>query len=196
MDKSARILEVACGSGKLLYFLRSLGYTNAVGVDVSPEQISIARQIANVVEGDATEFLERNAEQFDVVIGLDIVEHFRKDEALRFLDACYSSLKPGGRVILQTPNGGVPWALSAMYGDMTHETFFSPELLQRTVRIAGFQAVSLREMGPVPLGYSVLSSVRWLLWQFVRAGSVARNLIETGSSSGIYSRVFLLSAIR
>jgi 2-polyprenyl-3-methyl-5-hydroxy-6-metoxy-1,4-benzoquinol methylase len=195
-DKTARILEVACGSGKLLYFLRSLGYTNVVGVDVSPEQVSIARQVADVVEGDATKFLECNAEQFDLVIGLDIVEHFRKDEALRFLDACYSSLKPGGRLILQTPNAGVPWSLPALYGDLTHETFFSPDLLRRTVQNIGFQEISLREMGPVPWGYSFLSSIRWFLWQLIRAGVAGRNIIETGNGRGIYSRVFLLFAIR
>jgi SAM-dependent methyltransferase len=167
-----------------------------MGVDVSPEQISIARQVADVVEGDATEFLESNADRLDLVIGLDIVEHFKKDEALRFLDACYSALKPGGRLILQTPNGASPWALSAMHGDITHETFFSPELLQRTALVVGFHSVSLREMGPVPLGYSLFSSVRWLLWQLIRAGTAMRNMIETGSTNGVYSRVFLLSAIR
>ena len=41
-DTNARILEVACGPGALLYFMEQAGYRNVAGVDVSEEQIAVA----------------------------------------------------------------------------------------------------------------------------------------------------------
>ena len=55
------------------------------------------------------EFLEARPAQFDLITGYDIIEHFHKDEALRFLDAAYAALKSGGRLVLKTPNNGGIW---------------------------------------------------------------------------------------
>src|SRR5215510_12035632 len=37
-ERSARVLEIGCGHGTLLYFARHAGYTQLSGVDTSPEQ--------------------------------------------------------------------------------------------------------------------------------------------------------------
>ena len=85
--KDASILEVGCGWGRLLYFLKTRGYVNVQGVDISPEQVLIARQVIdNVTEGDAIEYLDNHPHSFDLIIGLDIIEHFKKDEVLHFLE--------------------------------------------------------------------------------------------------------------
>ena len=38
--------------------------------------------------------------QFDLIVSLDLIEHFQREEALRFLDLCFAALKPDGRLIL------------------------------------------------------------------------------------------------
>jgi 2-polyprenyl-3-methyl-5-hydroxy-6-metoxy-1,4-benzoquinol methylase len=43
-DKSAKILDVACGSGHFLYFLKKEGYTNIHGIDLSDDQLEVARR--------------------------------------------------------------------------------------------------------------------------------------------------------
>ena len=43
-SKDAAIVDLACGSGDLLRFFKQRGYTNIHGVDVSPEQVELARQ--------------------------------------------------------------------------------------------------------------------------------------------------------
>jgi hypothetical protein len=129
------------------------------------------------------------------VIGLDIVEHFKKDEALRFLDACYSSLKPGGRLILQTLNADSPFGASHLHGDFTHEVGFNPNSLCRLLSLVGFKPAASRETGPVPLGYSFLSTCRWLLWNVLRGAIALWNLVEIGAvGDGIHTRIFLVSA--
>ena len=197
-DKFAKIVDLACGGGKLLHFCREQGYRNVSGVDISPDQVALSRQvIPNVTQGNVIEFLESNSGKFDLVIGFDIIEHFYKDEVLRFLDAAYSSLKPGGRLIIQTPNTEGPWGAQYRYGDFTHEVGFNPNSLHRLMKLVGLTDIESRECDPSPFGYSIFSSVRALLWQFIRVVLLSYNLIETGSTGDrVFTRVFLATGVR
>ncbi|HXG60966.1 MAG TPA: class I SAM-dependent methyltransferase [Planctomycetota bacterium] len=194
----AHILDLACGYGRLLQFYCDMGYTNVYGVDVSPEQVAHARKVTpQVTESDALDFLAEHPGRFDLISGLDIVEHFRKDEVLRFLDLCYAALRPGGRLILQTPNADSPWGTQHRYNDFTHEVIFNQNALSRLMNLTGFEAVVAREQGPIPWGYSLASTVRWCLWQLIRAGLLAWNLVETGDAgSGVLTRIFIISGQR
>src|SRR5688572_16458406 len=50
----AEILDAACGGGRFLYFLQGQGYQRVTGVDLSGEQVALARQVrADVVQADA-----------------------------------------------------------------------------------------------------------------------------------------------
>ncbi len=197
-DKQANILDVACGNGSLLHFFRQRGYSKLTGVDISPEQVALAGQvIPDVHQANVLDFLESHCGEFDLITGLDLIEHFQKDEVLRFLDGCYHSLKTGGRLILQTPNAETPWAGYHRYNDLTHEICFQHNSISCLLRLCGFGAVEVREQGPVPYGYSLKSTIRWLMWQLIRSGLKAYNLAETGSTgSGVYTRVFITGAIK
>src|SRR5436309_3022760 len=70
--KAALIVDLACGGGKLLNFFKQMQYTRLCGVDVSPEQIKLARQvIPDVVEADVLNFLQAHPVAFDLMAGLD-----------------------------------------------------------------------------------------------------------------------------
>lgn len=195
---AVRIVDLACGAGKLLHFFIEHGYQRIEGVDISPDQVALSRQVtSNVIHGDIIEFLEANPGQFDLITGFDIIEHFHKDEALRFLDGAYAALKPGGRLILQTPNAGIPWGAQPRYGDFTHEIGFTPNALGRLLRMVGFYGIEARECDPPPYGLSLFSCIRYVLWQVIRVQRMACNLIETGSTGDrVYTRIFLMSGLR
>jgi SAM-dependent methyltransferase len=188
----AAIADLACGQGRLLYWLKSRGYTNLYGVDIAPDQVALARQVANVDQEDLLSWLAERPERFDMLIGLDIVEHFARDEALRFLELAYAALKPGGRLVLQTPNADSPFGLQVRYGDITHEWAYNVNQLARLLRRAGFVAIEAREQGPVPWGYSLASTARFLVWRLIRAGLQLWNLAETGATLPVLTRVFLI----
>jgi len=194
----ADIIDLACGGGKLLHFLKDQGYRNIHGVDISPEQVELSRQIApDVTRANILDYLEGRREVFDVMIGLDIIEHFSKDEAFSFLDKCFAALKPGGRLILQTPNADSPWGTVHRYGDFTHEICFNPNSLARILDLCGFRNVVAREQGPVPRGYSLKSTARAMAWTVVRSGLKFWNVVETGNAgSGIFSRTFIVSGAK
>ena len=198
VSKEAAIADLACGGGRLLYFFKENGYTNLQGVDLSPSQVRIARQVEpKVQEGSLFEFLKSNPATFDLITALDIIEHLNKDEVLEFLDACHGALKPGGRVVLQTPNAETPWGSALRYADFTHQVSFTPDCLSRLLSLCGFSKSSAREMGPVPSGYSLLSTVRFSLWCSLRMALRMWNRIETGTSgSGVFTRVFIISATK
>ena len=100
-------------------------------------------------------------------------------------------------MILQTPNAESPWGLYYRYGDFTHETAFTPSLLTYLLSLCGFQDIKVREMEPVPWGYSPISTIRYFLWKIIRLFTIVSNLVETGSpGSGVLTRVFCITGIK
>ncbi len=196
-NKSARIVDLACGAGRLLHYFLEQGYSQVEGVDLSPDQVALSRQIVpGVTQGNVIEFLEARPAQFDLITGYDIIEHFHKDEALRFLDAAYAALKSGGRLVLKTPNNGGIWD-EHRYNDLTHEIGVNTNLMRRLLRMVGFQDVEVRESDPPPVGYSLLASVRFVLWQVIRWQLLLWNLIENGhAGDGVLTRVFLAAGVK
>ena len=192
--KDAAILEVACGGGRLLHFLKTRKYSNITGIDISPEQILLAQQVTNrVVQTDAIEFLKATNNEYDLIIGLDFIEHLRKNEVFDFLTNCHKALKPDGRIILQTPNAYSPFGQSIFYGDFTHEICFTPKGLQHILNLCGFHKFHVRETGPVVHGFK--SVIRYVLWQTIRLILKLWNLIETGAcKNAVFTRTFLISA--
>lgn len=197
-SKDAKIVDLACGGGYLLHFFKERGYRDLAGVDLSPDQVALSRQVTpNVVRQNILDFLAEHPASFDLITGLDIIEHFHKAEVLQVLDGCYRALKPGGRLILQTPNADSPWGTVHRYNDFTHEVGFNPNALSRLLALCGFHGIASRETGPVLFGYSAASFLRGLTWRAIRFFLTIWNIAETGNSgSGVFTRVFLISGTR
>jgi 2-polyprenyl-3-methyl-5-hydroxy-6-metoxy-1,4-benzoquinol methylase len=197
-DKSSQIVDLACGGGFTLYFFKSLGFDNVQGVDISPEQVALSRQVtADVHEANILDFLWSHKGEFDVITGLDIIEHFHKPEVLEFIDRCHAALKSGGRLILQTPNADSMWGTVHRYNDFTHEVGFNPNALGRLLKLYGYENVEAREQGPVPSIYNVKSGIRYMVWQSIRLGLKIWNLAETGNTGGgVFTRNLLISGIK
>jgi SAM-dependent methyltransferase len=195
-DKGAVCLDLGCGPGNVLYMLRELGYSNTTGVDLSEAWMSVAREICpNVTQGDAREYLRSHPSEFDLITAFDLIEHLHKDEVLDFLDLVYQALRPGGSIILQTPNAESPWGCMIRYGDLTHELAFDPQSLGLCCSLCGLEQFQAREVGPYVHG--IRSLVRKAIWSTIRTCLAVWNLAETGSrGSNVYTRVFLARAIR
>lgn len=106
-----RVLDLACGSGRHSLELKRQGF-DAVGADISPELLEIARRDAEkegldvaFVEADLRE-LDFDAE-FDIVLSLNdgAIGYLETDEEnLRTFDVISRSLHPGGQHLMQLPN--------------------------------------------------------------------------------------------
>lgn len=119
-----------------------------------------------------------------------IIEHFDKKDVFAFVDALYGALKPGGRLIVHTPNAESPWCGAVRYGDFTHEVAFSPQSLSHILRVAGFDAFEVRECPPFV--HDLRSRLRRFFWRVLRNFLLVWSVVETDStSSGVLTRVFI-----
>ena len=180
VDKACRMLDIGCGCGEYIYFLRSLGYENVFGVDICKRELDLGRQkgIPNLIDANAMEYLDGKKESFDVISAFNFFEHLRKDEILQLLQLIHQSLKPGGRLLAVTPNGLSPFGGATRYWDFSHETGFTPASWRQIARITGFGEAHFEEYGPIP--HSVRGKIRAILWGFVRLGLKALSYIEVG----------------
>ncbi|HWP02623.1 MAG TPA: class I SAM-dependent methyltransferase [Gemmatimonadaceae bacterium] len=169
-DRRARILDVGSGDGALLWWLQQIGYINAAGVEVSGEQTAIAASLGvrNLSNDPLERFLAKQTENWDVVVLRNVLEHFTKTEILAILELVHNALRPGGRVIIQVPNGQSPFAGRIRYGDFTHELAFTEASISQVLHVAGFTAVHCRPVRPIFLGpLAPFRTIAWCIVQFV-----------------------------
>ncbi len=194
-DRGARCLDLACGCGEMLFALEQRGYYRTVGVDLCAEEIQEARHFVRgqLVIADALEFLARApAASFDFITALNFLEHLSKDQLRAVLTEARRVLTSGGVLVAMVPNAISPLGTLTRYWDITHERAFTPNNFRQLAALVGFEPpVDFLECGPRVHGF--VSTVRWLLWQAVRAAIAFRLLIEVADvKGGIYTMDMLV----
>lgn len=151
-DAALNILDVGCGTGANLEMLAQFG--EAAGVDVSAEALSFcqARGLRNVKQG-AAEALPYDADSFDLVTGLDVVEHL--DDDLAGLKEMRRVLRRNGRAVLFVPAFMFLWGVQDDISN--HRRRYTMAGLKRVVREAGFEIeratyVNISFFAPILLG--------------------------------------------
>lgn len=189
-NRDIAVLDLACGYGALLYFLSEEGYKNLNGVDISKEQITIAKQLGLkfVSAEDILNVLKKTKnESLDVVIAFDVLEHLSKQEILLVVDEVHRVLKSKGTFIVHVPNGEAIFSGAVFWGDLSHETSFTRRSITQLMMLAGFKTVSFHE--DIPVVHGIKSALRSFIWQLVRyifrfiymaeTGDIGKELILT-----------------
>lgn len=195
VSRDARMLDLGCGSGLLLAYLRSRGFSHARGVDISAEQITLAQaRGVDAVRGDAFEHLKASNCTYAAILAIDVLEHFTRDEDLRLAQLAFEALEPGGRLLLQTANGAGLFPGQVIYGDLTHQTIFTPESLGQLLRSVGFLNLSFYETGPIPI--RLHGKVDFAVWSAIKAVASAIRHVETGKRQSIWTENFICRAFK
>jgi 2-polyprenyl-3-methyl-5-hydroxy-6-metoxy-1,4-benzoquinol methylase len=154
--RSGRLLDIGTGYGVLLEEASRLGY-EAQGVDLSAPLVAKARARGLKVEQGTVEEV-REAGAFDVVTLLDLIEHVT--DPLALLAAARRALRPGGELVVYTPNhraavvllaralnaAGLPFAVCEIFGS-NHVCFFDDRTLPAALARAGLGASRI-ELSP------------------------------------------------
>jgi 2-polyprenyl-3-methyl-5-hydroxy-6-metoxy-1,4-benzoquinol methylase len=192
-NKDCKIIEVGCGNGYVMQFFREQGFTNIYGIDISEEQIEEARgKGLNAEVQNIFEFFKTNKEKFDIILALDFVEHFSKDELPALFSGLNNLLNKAGVLIIHTPNGEGFFPGRIIYGDLTHLTIFNPNSLLQILLTTGFKEVRFYEV--TPIAKNIKGAVRLVLWKIIRFIIRNSKIIETGSVGKILTQSFVCSS--
>ncbi|MBK7053311.1 MAG: class I SAM-dependent methyltransferase [Rhodoferax sp.] len=167
-QKCGRVLEIGCGSGATLAWLRQAGRASCtVGVEIAEAAAQSARDHADEVfclDFERGEIPVANA-KFDVILCLDVLEHMVNPwQAIDRLVSLY--LVPGGTMVVSLPNVGhysvvLPLLFQGRWDyaqagllDRTHLRFFTrksakhllshPDLEAARCMARGFERSSLK----------------------------------------------------
>lgn len=171
----ARIVDLGLARGLLLERFRRYPGVDLSGTEIDEVEAEHARRrgldpvvhFFNVFEGSRlTAELPFDDATCDVVLAGEIIEHIVDTEA--FLRAIHRMLRPGGAVVLSTPNllwwkarlemlaGRYPAAVDfrTRYGDDAgHVRAFTPRLLRGLLEETGFADIRIvgKRLGPISL---------------------------------------------
>jgi 2-polyprenyl-3-methyl-5-hydroxy-6-metoxy-1,4-benzoquinol methylase len=144
-QKNGHLLDVGCGSGLVLRCMAELGW-QVKGVDFDPKAVQIARENGLEVCLGRLEDQAYSSDCFDVVTMSHLIEHVH--DPLSLLKECRRILKPGGRVVIVTPNSG-SWG-HRKYGSNwmhldppRHLHIFNGQSLRGLIALAGFRTIDI-----------------------------------------------------
>lgn len=166
----ARVLDLGCGTGALLWCLKRMGDFELVGVDVSPEQIDVARQwlpTAELVCADGISYLKEHPGAFDAILSTDVIEHLPDDVLLDFMESAYAALRPNGLLCCRTPNAANLTGTYSRYMDLTHIRSFTDSSLRQLYDVGGFEDCRLVPIRSGGFVGEVRSTVEYLAHRFV-----------------------------
>lgn len=108
LPRPAEVLDAGCGSGRTLEELRPLGEVS--GIELNPEAAEVARGRGDFdVRIGRLEELPWDAETFDLITCLDVIEHTPDDRVT--LRELRRVSKPGGWLLVTVPAYPALWSL-------------------------------------------------------------------------------------
>jgi 2-polyprenyl-3-methyl-5-hydroxy-6-metoxy-1,4-benzoquinol methylase len=163
--KPGTILDVGCGSGFFLAYLRLRGW-QVHGLETAEEHVAFARDILGLLNVSMQSWPPTNGtfRNFNAVSMIHLIEHM--SDPITALTAAHHSLCKGGVLLLETPNidswpariFGPQWVtLDAP----RHMVIFGPKSLAHCLRSAGFQEIKMITYSPSTMEWS--ESLRYLL---------------------------------
>lgn len=137
IDRSGNMIDVGCGRGEFLQGFKQLGLTvNGLDIDKFQGKILDNFEIRKAnLEFDRFPY---DDQIFDLVFSKSVVEHLHNPE--NFIKECQRILKPGGRIIIMTPD----WQSQryVFYSDHTHVQPYVELGLARLLDMYGFRHIN------------------------------------------------------
>lgn len=136
-----RVADVGCGDGDFVELLREQGL-DAFGVDNDSVAIQHLRERqVPVVEAEVVTYLKSaEPESLDGIFSAHLVEHLPYQTVYELIHYAYRALKPGGKIVLTTPNARALVSHLEMYWmHFGHVAFYHPRLLCFFLNRVGFK---------------------------------------------------------
>jgi SAM-dependent methyltransferase len=158
LPADARVLDAGCGSGRTLEELRRFGA--ASGIELSPEAAEIARGRGGLdIRIGRLEELPWEAETFDLITCMDVIEHTPDDRAT--LRELRRVAKPGGWLIVTVPAYQALWSPHDVANH--HYRRYVRRMLGPAARESGWQVCRMTSFNSLLLAPAALVRIsqRW-----------------------------------
>ena len=150
ISEPLKVLDIGCGRGEWLRLLSEHNYESE-GVDLSHTMVDLCLlEGFKATQGDAIAYLEnKDDNSVHVITAFHVVEHLPFEHMVRLFDQCLRVLKPGGKIIFETPN---PENLTvsgySFYLDPTHKNPIPPITLEFIARQRGYSQINIYRYNP------------------------------------------------
>jgi len=142
---SHRALDLGCGRGEWLELLTEQGFI-AQGVDLDEGMLETCwKNKLQAERTDALDYLEgQKSKSIAVISGFHIAEHLPFVKLQDLVRQALRVLKPGGILILETPNPeNIVVGTANFYVDPTHQRPLPPSLLSFVAEYAGYERIKV-----------------------------------------------------
>ena len=175
-----KIFDAGCGSGVLASMLATLPETDVLAIDASPDAINFARKTFKYCNLEfrvgLIDEIDYPHNYFDKIVCLEVIEHLSLEQTQHVLMDFFTLLRPGGRLVISTPNRKSLWPLIEYFLDTfklvpqlagtQHEYLYDPSTLKMVTQTAGFRTVDQRTINTFAPWSALLS---WRLAQKIHA---------------------------
>ncbi len=203
LEPHSVLLDAGCGSGLMSDLAAKTGAT-VLGVDANASAIEFARR---TFARPGVEFrlglvdeLDLSPASFDRIVLLEVIEHLGRTQGHELLRTFHSLLRPGGRLVISTPNRlsiwpFLEWALDLLrlvpnLSEEQHECLYSlPELIEagnaaglRAVQYSMINTVAPWIAGPSDRLANIVHG--WEVAHFRRHGAIMLVAFEKAAQDG------------
>jgi O-antigen chain-terminating methyltransferase len=147
---SIDVLDLGSGRGEWLHLLSAEGIEGR-GVDRNRILVEECRRLGlNVIEQDAlAELRSLPPESLNAVTAFHLVEHLPFETLIKLLDEIARTLRPGGMLILETPNPeNFMVGSCSFYADPTHRNPIPSQTLKFLLEARGFTGATVLKLRP------------------------------------------------
>jgi len=145
-DRDASILDVGCGSGRVLAFLERRGFRRVEGFDADAQAVAAAAARVSsrvTVCSDWHAFFAAQPRTYDLVVLKDVLYYLPIDALVPHLEHVRAALHPGGRVIVEVFNGAAFTGPFVAYKDTAIRWIPTEHSIRQALEHAGFASVTL-----------------------------------------------------
>ena len=159
--RNKSVLDVGCGVGSLLDMLKSVSFSQ-IGIEPCGPYLESLSKRGYKVYPSLSDAAKENINSIDYAFSIQVIEHVKNP--IKFLKEIRSIIKPGGRLLISTPNRDD--ILMTLLSDnfypffyrTQHRWYFDENSLTKCAELAGFEVESFNFIHR----YGMANTLYWL----------------------------------